>query len=75
MDLIWIGLRDPKVSIRDGAADALSACLSLSQLRDNSLKRQWYLVSYKGLKILMYRYIEIKFGIKRFLMKFKKDSS
>ncbi|KAJ3311625.1 phosphatidylinositol kinase- protein kinase tor1 [Boothiomyces sp. JEL0838] len=42
LDLLWIGLRDPKVAIRDGAADALSAILSLSQVRENSLKRQWY---------------------------------
>ncbi|KAI8925792.1 armadillo-type protein [Entophlyctis helioformis] len=42
IDHIWSGLRDPKVTIREGAADALSECLGIVQLRDNSLRRQWY---------------------------------
>ncbi|KAL2917300.1 phosphatidylinositol kinase-related protein kinase tor1 [Polyrhizophydium stewartii] len=42
LDLVWVGLRDPKVSIRESAADALSECLALVQARENQLKRQWY---------------------------------
>lgn len=42
LDLIWLALRDPKVAIRDGAADALNACLTLVQARETNLRRQWY---------------------------------
>ena len=42
LDLIWIPLRDPKVSIREGAAEGLCACLSLVQVRENQLRRQLY---------------------------------
>ncbi|KAI5794446.1 armadillo-type protein [Peziza echinospora] len=42
LDLIWAGLRDPKVVIRESAADALSACLEIIALRDSSLRTQWY---------------------------------
>lgn len=42
LDLVWVALRDPKVLIREGGADALKACLVLVQVRDNYLRRQWY---------------------------------
>ncbi|KAI9000239.1 armadillo-type protein [Gaertneriomyces semiglobifer] len=42
LDLIWVGLRDPKVVIREGAADALSATLALVQVRENRQRKQWY---------------------------------
>ncbi|KAJ3373228.1 phosphatidylinositol kinase- protein kinase tor1 [Kappamyces sp. JEL0680] len=55
LDLIWIGLRDSKVAIREGAADALNSCLGLVQVRENSLRRQWYKKIFdevqKGLKL------------------------
>lgn len=55
LDLIWIALRDPKVGIRDGAAEALNSCLALVQVRENSLRRQWYKKIFeeiqKGLKM------------------------
>ena len=43
LDLIWAALRDPKVVIRESAADALSACLEIISLRDSALRQQWYL--------------------------------
>ncbi|KAJ8330853.1 phosphatidylinositol kinase- protein kinase tor1 [Batrachochytrium dendrobatidis] len=42
IDLVWIGLRDSKVSIREGAASTLSQCLALVQIRENQIRRQWY---------------------------------
>jgi serine/threonine-protein kinase mTOR len=42
LDLIWLPLRDSKVQIREGAADALNACLVLVQQRESNLRRQWY---------------------------------
>ncbi|KAJ3318282.1 phosphatidylinositol kinase- protein kinase tor1, partial [Blyttiomyces sp. JEL0837] len=42
LDLVWVALRDPKVVIREGGAEALSACLSLLQQRESQQRRQWY---------------------------------
>ncbi|GAO47492.1 hypothetical protein G7K_1698-t1 [Saitoella complicata NRRL Y-17804] len=42
LDLIWVALRDPKVIIRDSAADALSACLEIIYQRESQLRLQWY---------------------------------
>lgn len=42
LDLIWIPLRDQKVSIREGAAEGLAACLKLVSIRQNQIKRQLY---------------------------------
>ncbi|KAK9450365.1 armadillo-type protein [Limtongia smithiae] len=39
---IWITLRDPKVTVRNDAADALSACLKIIYQRDNNLRQEWY---------------------------------
>ncbi|KAJ3083694.1 phosphatidylinositol kinase- protein kinase tor1, partial [Quaeritorhiza haematococci] len=55
LDLIWVALRDPKVTIREGAADALNACLELVYQRESQLRRQWYRKIFeeaqKGLKL------------------------
>eukprot|EP00842_Homolaphlyctis_polyrhiza_P006138 jgi/Hompol1/6525/HPOL_002279-RA len=55
LDSLWAGLRDPKISIREGAAEALSECLGLVQARDNQLRRQLYRKvfeeAYKGFKM------------------------
>ncbi|KAI9091315.1 armadillo-type protein [Phlyctochytrium arcticum] len=42
LDLIWGALRDTRVVIREGAAEALSATLSLVQVRDSRQRKQWY---------------------------------
>lgn len=43
LNLIWVVLKDPKVVIREGAADALSVCLVLIQQREGDQKNnQWY---------------------------------
>ncbi|KAL2912121.1 phosphatidylinositol kinase-related protein kinase tor1 [Polyrhizophydium stewartii] len=42
VDLIWVGLRDQKVSIREAAAQSLSECLALVQVRENQNRRHWY---------------------------------
>lgn len=43
MEVIWVGLRDPKVSIRDYSADALSACLKIMVDRDSSARQACYI--------------------------------
>ncbi|KAJ3037894.1 phosphatidylinositol kinase- protein kinase tor1 [Rhizophlyctis rosea] len=42
LDLIWVAARDPKVAIREGAADALGATLALVHVRENQQRKQWY---------------------------------
>ena len=39
---IWVALRDAKVVIREGAADALRACLELISQRESQQRPQWY---------------------------------
>ena len=39
---IWAALRDAKVVIREGAADALRACLELISQRESQQRPQWY---------------------------------
>lgn len=55
LDLIWIALRDTKVNIREGAAEALNSCLALAQARENTQRRSWYKKIFeeiqKGLKL------------------------
>ena len=41
LDLIWLPLRDSKVSVREGAAEALRACLNLAHVRETNSRRQW----------------------------------
>ena len=51
---IWVALRDSKVVIREGAADALRACLELISQRESQQRAPWYQNIYdeyqKGLK-------------------------
>lgn len=42
LNLIWVVLKDPKVVIREGAADALSVCLVLIQQRESHSRNTWY---------------------------------
>ncbi|EGC32838.1 protein kinase, atypical group [Dictyostelium purpureum] len=42
IDLIWVALKDPKVAIREGAVEALRACLDLISERESRLRLQWY---------------------------------
>ncbi|KYQ91695.1 protein kinase [Tieghemostelium lacteum] len=42
VDLIWVALKDTKVAIRDGAVEALRACLELISERESRLRLQWY---------------------------------
>ena len=41
LDLIWNALKDVKVIIREGAAEALSACLFLVSQRESPSRKQW----------------------------------
>ncbi|ODV91704.1 hypothetical protein CANCADRAFT_46867 [Tortispora caseinolytica NRRL Y-17796] len=53
LDLLWVGLRDPKVNVRNDAALALQECLDIIYQRDSTLRRQWFQrildEAYKGL--------------------------
>eukprot|EP00891_Asterochloris_glomerata_P006787 jgi/Astpho2/6787/fgenesh1_pm.00103_%23_6_t len=42
IDVIWTGLRDPKLHIRESAVDALRACLCLVEKRETRYRVQWY---------------------------------
>lgn len=42
IDVIWIGLRDPKVGIRLDAAEALGACLKIMIDRDSHARQAYY---------------------------------
>ncbi|GAM22047.1 hypothetical protein SAMD00019534_052220 [Acytostelium subglobosum LB1] len=42
VDQIWVALRDTKVAIREGAVEALRACLELIAERESRLRLQWY---------------------------------
>ncbi|GAM16986.1 hypothetical protein SAMD00019534_001610 [Acytostelium subglobosum LB1] len=42
VDLIWGALRDSKLAIREGAVEALRACLELISERESRLRQQWY---------------------------------
>ncbi|EFA77745.1 protein kinase [Heterostelium album PN500] len=42
VDLIWVALRDTKLAIREGAVEALRACLELIAERESRLRLQWY---------------------------------
>lgn len=41
LEVIWIALRDPKVLIREKAAEALSMCLEILVARDTTLRDQY----------------------------------
>jgi FKBP12-rapamycin complex-associated protein len=42
LDKIWVALRDPKVLVREGAAEALGACLRITSLREKQMGIQAY---------------------------------
>ena len=53
-ELVWVCLRDPKVLIRETAADAVSECFQIIAARDIHVRQQWftriYEESLQGLK-------------------------
>ncbi|KAI9850778.1 MAG: phosphatidylinositol kinase- protein kinase tor1 [Thelocarpon superellum] len=55
LDVIWVALRDPKVLIRESAAEAVSACFEIIAARDAQLRQQWFARIYdealQGLKM------------------------
>ena len=42
LECIWVALRDPKVLIRETAAEAVGACLEIISARDATLRQQWF---------------------------------
>jgi len=42
LDCIWVALRDPKVLIRETAAEAVGSCFEIISARDSTLRQQWY---------------------------------
>ncbi|KAI9699935.1 MAG: phosphatidylinositol kinase- protein kinase tor1 [Bogoriella megaspora] len=41
-EVIWVALRDPKVLIRESAAEAVSACFEIIVARDAIMRQQWF---------------------------------
>ncbi|PSN67313.1 ARM repeat-containing protein [Corynespora cassiicola Philippines] len=41
-EVIWVALRDPKVLIRESAAEAISACFEIISPRDSSMRQLWF---------------------------------
>ncbi|KAH3038047.1 hypothetical protein KXW01_003998 [Aspergillus fumigatus] len=41
-DLIWVALRDPKVLIRETAAEAVSECFEIIAARDAQVRQLWF---------------------------------
>lgn len=39
---VWVALRDPKVLIRETAAEAVGACFEIISARDAQLRQQWF---------------------------------
>lgn len=54
-EVIWVALRDPKVLIRESAAEVLSVCFKIVSARDPVLREQWFSRMYEealqGLKL------------------------
>ena len=42
LDVIWVALRDPKVMIRESAAEAVSACFEIMSARDQEVRVKWF---------------------------------
>ena len=42
VDVVWVGLSDPSLTIREAAIEALRACLDVIADREHSLTSQWY---------------------------------
>jgi FKBP12-rapamycin complex-associated protein len=40
-DLIWVALRDPRLLIRETAAEAISACFQIIRERDQTMRLTW----------------------------------
>jgi FKBP12-rapamycin complex-associated protein len=40
-DQIWVGLRDPRLLIRQTAAEAISACFQIIRERDQAMRQTW----------------------------------
>ena len=41
-ELIWVALRDPKVLIRESAADAVRECFEIIAARDTQVRQMWF---------------------------------
>ena len=61
LDCIWSAIRDPKVLIRETAAEAVAQCFSVMSARDITVRNQWYSRMYTeamhGLKVNSVEYI------------------
>jgi len=42
LEVIWVALRDPKVMIRESAAEAVSACFEIMSNRDAEMRSKWF---------------------------------
>jgi FKBP12-rapamycin complex-associated protein len=42
LEVIWVALRDPKVMIREAAAQAVSACFEIMSARDSEVRTKWF---------------------------------
>jgi serine/threonine-protein kinase mTOR len=55
LDCIWNAIRDPKVLIRETAAEAVAACFEILSSRDTALRNHWFTRMYgealAGLKV------------------------
>ena len=47
MDVIWIALRDPKVLIRESAAQTVSQCIEILSARDPQVRQTWLSRTYE----------------------------
>ncbi|KAF2086756.1 FAT-domain-containing protein [Saccharata proteae CBS 121410] len=45
-EVIWLAVRDPKIRIRQAAAEAISACLEIIATRDASMRLHWFSTVY-----------------------------
>ncbi|KAF2500193.1 ARM repeat-containing protein [Lophium mytilinum] len=50
-DVIWAALRDPKVLIRESAAEAISACFEIISPRDSSMRQDFFGRVYKEILV------------------------
>jgi FKBP12-rapamycin complex-associated protein len=46
-ELIWVGLRDPRLLIRETAAEAISGCFQIIRERDQAMRQNWQNKIYK----------------------------
>ena len=45
VDAIWVALRDPELTVREHAVEALRACLRVIEKRETRWRVQWYVFS------------------------------